>query len=118
MPTFQIYICDHDSYDSDDGMPYEVPDLTMENYLDWSSRVLWTLRWSHGNLWPIVSGQESAPESDDDAAAFEQRQRLAMIMLGQCIPDVMRYFYDVNTDYDADPNVYNKHLEFFTTAMN
>jgi hypothetical protein len=106
MPTFPVHIGDDDPYDSDsDGGPvHEVPDLTTENYLEWSYHALWVLTYSRGNLWPIVSGKESAPESGD-IAAFKHRQLVAMIVLRTCIPQAMRYLYGVNTENGADPKV-------------
>jgi hypothetical protein len=111
MPTFPIYFGDYNSFDSDSsdsesGYTYEVPDLTTENYLDWSFKAEEVLERSRKNcnLWPVVSGAERAPESGD-IAAFKLRQLEALNIIRQCIPPTMQLYYGVNADSGADPKV-------------
>jgi hypothetical protein len=108
MPTFRVYFGAYNPYDSDSdsesGFTCEVPDLTTENYLQWSFRAQNALEFSRNNLWPIVSGAESAPESGD-IAAFKLRQLQALNVIRQCIPPAMQLYYGVNTESGADPKV-------------
>jgi hypothetical protein len=111
MPTFQIYpgvssgqVFDHINA-APPSIPYEVPYLSVDNYLDWARALMLVLDCTPDNLSRIVAGVETAADHGGDIEAFKERQRRALIIIRTCIPrDARELIYkDDGDDYDVDP---------------